>query len=111
MTIEQQQDTEQPAIETAWHVYQYRFGTRDADHFRRAYLGHYPSRAAFGEELALRLGAAERLARLPEWLRAYLRIDGEAVLRDFEQAGHFWVHELPDGQGAYVFDAAEAPDP
>jgi hypothetical protein len=96
--------------QAAWSAFQYWTGRRDDAHFRRAYLGHYPDRAAFGQELARQLGAEARLARLPDWLRAYLRIDGEALLHDFEQAGHFWVYELPDSGGAFVFDAYERPD-
>lgn len=98
-------------LATAWHAFQYWTGSRDEHHFRHSYLGHYADRAAFGEELLARLGADARLARLPDWLRAYLRFDGAAVLRDFEAAGHFWVYDAPDGGGAYVFDAGDLPAP
>ena len=48
---------------------------------------------------------------LPDWLRAYLRFDGEAVLRDFEAAGDFWVYDAPQGDGCFVFDPYERPAP
>lgn len=54
-------------------------------------------------------GRRYRLARLPDWLRAYVRIDGEAVVRDFESAGHFHVYDAPEGGGTFVFDAYEWP--
>lgn len=96
---------ERGQLETAWHAFEYWTGSRDEARFRRSYLGHYASRAAFGVELAERLGIGARLARLPEWTRAYLRVDGDAVARDFEAAGHFWIYDLPEGGGAVVFDA------
>jgi hypothetical protein len=71
--------------------------------FREAYFGHYSDRAAFGQELA-GLGADGRLQRLPDWLRAYVRLDGAAVVADFEAAGHFYVYDAPEGGGTYVFD-------
>ncbi len=97
-------------IDTAWHAYQYWTGTTDEAAFRRSYLGHYASRDAFGQELLARLGADSRLQRLPDWLRGYLRFDGEAVLHDFESAGHFWVYEAPGDEGCFVFDAYERPE-
>jgi len=86
----------------AWQVFQYWTGTRDAVHFRGAYVGHYEDRAAFGRNLVTLLGAPEYLARLPVWLQDYLCVDGEAVITDFEAAGHYYVHDAPDG-GCYVF--------
>lgn len=100
---------EQEIIQAAWDVFQYWTGSRDEDYFRRAYLGCYDSREAFGVELAERLGIGARLARLPEWTRAYLRIDGAAVARDFEASGHFHLIEAPGEQGTFVFDAYEEP--
>lgn len=98
------------AIETAWHVFELWTGSRDEDCFRRSYLGHYPSRDAFGHELLIRLGADGRIRRLPDWLQGYVRFDGEAVVHDFEQAGHFFVFDAPEAGGTYVFDAYERPD-
>ncbi len=95
----------------AWQAYQLWTGTTDETGFRRSYLGHYASRDAFGQELIHRLGADSRLLHLPDWLRAYLRFDGEAVLRDFEAAGDFWVYDAPQGEGCFVFDPYERPAP
>ena len=57
-----------------------------------------------------RLGAESRIARLPDWLRGYIRFDGAAVVRDFEAAGHFHIVDAPDNGGAFVFDAYERPN-
>lgn len=107
METEQLDGHEHAVADMAWHAYQLWTGTTDETGFRRTYLGHYPSRDAFGQELVTRLGARNRLQQLPDWLRAYLRFDGEAVLRDFEAAGDFWVYDAPDGQGCFVFDPHE----
>jgi hypothetical protein len=95
-------------METAWQAFQYWTGTRDADYFQRSYLGHYADREAFGQELLGRLGAEARLARLPAWLRGYLRFDGAAVVADFEAVGQFHIVDTPAG-GSFVFDAYEQP--
>ncbi len=101
------QQEAQAELETAWHAFELWTGSRDEDRFRQNYLGHYADRAAFGTELLSQVGADRRLYRLPDWLRAYIRLDGEAVVADFEAAGHFWVFDAPDGSGAYVFDVYE----
>jgi antirestriction protein len=104
MSIETQQRQQREELQTAWNAFQSWTGTQDERRFREAYLGHYADRGAFGEELLARLGADGRLEKLPDWLRAYIRFDGEAVVRDFESAGHFYVFEAPEGGGAFVFD-------
>ncbi len=101
---------EQDELAVAWDVFQLWTGGRDADLFRRSYLGHYESRDHFGQELLARLGADGRIQRLPDWLQAYVRFDGEAVVRDFEQAGHFYIYDAPRQAGTFVFDAYERPD-
>jgi hypothetical protein len=88
---------EQDHLADAWDVFQLWTGGRGADLFRRSYLGHYASRDAFGQEL-------------PNWLQAYVRFDGEAVVRDFEAAGHFYIYDAPRQAGTFVFDAYERPD-
>lgn len=98
------------SMETAWHVFELWTGTRDETSFRRSYLGHYPNRDAFGQELLSRLGADGRISRLPAWLQAYIKFDGEAVVRDFEQAGHFFIYDAPEAAGTFVFDAYEQPE-
>src|SRR3712207_4407903 len=97
-------------IDTAWQAYQFWTGTTDEAAFRRSYLGHYQSREAFGQELLAQLGADSRIQRLPDWLQAYVRFDGEAVLRDFEAAGHFYIYDAPRQAGTFVFDAYERPE-
>ncbi len=101
---------EQDRLAAAWDVFQLWTGGRDADCFRRSYLGHYARRDAFGQELLARLGADGRLQRLPDWLQAYVRFDGEAVVRDFEAAGHFYIYDAPRQAGTFVFDAYERPE-
>ncbi len=108
MSHERQQ--EQQTIDTAWTVFQLWSGCRDEEFFRRSYLGHYANRDAFGQELLARLGADGRIQRLPDWLQAYIRFDGEAVVCDFEQAGHFHVFDAPGDTGTFVFDAYERPN-
>ena len=102
----QEQMSEPPAAEVAaaWDVFQYWTGSRDNHRFHAAYLGHYPDRGAFGQELLARLGADSRLQKLPDWLQAYVRLDGEAVVADFERAGHFYIFDAPNDGGTYVFD-------
>lgn len=109
METEQQLTPEQRLLETAWEAYRYWTGRDDEAGFRASYLGHYASRDAFGQELFATLGATTRLQRLPNWLQAYLRIDGTAVLRDFERDGQFWVYDMPNDGGCHVFDPYERP--
>lgn len=98
-------EVDSEALEQAWQAYQLWTGERDVADFRATYLGSFENRAAYGEQLLMQLGAYERLARVPQWMRHYLRFDGEAVLRDFEAAGHFWVWPGGDSAGAcHVFD-------
>lgn len=92
------------AVAVAWDVFQVWTGTRDEARFRQSYLGHYPDRAAFGRQLLTNLGAYSRLQPLPDWLRAYIRFDEEAVLADFERAGYFYIFDAPNGGGTHVFD-------
>ncbi len=65
-----------------------------------ALQGDFAAHAAMLSEL----GADRRLQRLPDWLRAYVRLDGAAVVADFEQAGHYHIVDAPDNGGTYVFD-------
>src|SRR4051794_24691906 len=68
METEQLSENEHPVLDTAWQAYQLWTGTTDETGFRRSYLGHYPSRDAFGQELIHRLGADSRLLQLPDWM-------------------------------------------
>jgi hypothetical protein len=101
---EQTDDQAAAETRTAWDVFQYWTGSQDVDRFRQAYLGHYPDRQAFGVELLAGLGTDRRLQKLPDWVRAYVLLDGAAVVADFERAGHFYIYNAPNGSGTYVFD-------
>ena len=103
MTAEQ----EQLAVDEsrfAWQAFQLWTGSQDVDRFRDAYIGRYPDRETFGQELLSSMGAEGRLNKLPQWLRSYVRLDGAAIVADFERAGHYYVYEAPEDGGAYVFD-------
>lgn len=88
----------------AWDVFQSWTGSQDVDRFHAAYVGRYENREAFGQELIADLGAHSPVQKLPEWLQAYIRFDGVAVVADFERAGHFYVYDAPYDGGTYVFD-------
>jgi len=110
MSIEESTTQEQEIRRAAWDAFQYWSGSRDQNHFRRSYLGHYADRDTFGRELLAKFGADARIYRLPDWLRSYVRLDGEAVARDFERAGYFHIVDAPSSGGTFVFDAHERPD-
>ncbi len=88
----------------AWDIFQYWTASRDRERFRQAYLGHYASREAFGQVLLAEYGAGECLSQLPSWLRTYIRVDGSALVADFERAGHYYVYDAPHNHGTFVFD-------
>src|SRR3954453_20075773 len=88
----------------AWDIFMYWTGTEDEARFAASYVGRYADRNAFGQELFHQLGVDARIQRLPEWLRAYIKLDGTAVVDDFERAGHFFVYDAPHGEGTFVFD-------
>lgn len=97
---------EQAAAEerVAWQAFQFLYGSRGAAAFRASFRGRFANRDAFGQELLRGLGADARLFGLPPWLRAYIRLDGAAVVADFEAAGHFQVFDAPEDGGSYVFE-------
>lgn len=105
MSSEAEQRHDDETTTTAWEVFQHWTGSRDAARFRASYQGRWDDREAYGQHLAQGLGADARLQRLPEWLRAYLRFDGTAVVADFERSGHIYVFDAPENGGTYVFDA------
>lgn len=94
---------------TAWQIYRDWLGRDDREHFRQVYLGHYESRAAFGQHLLEDLYAASKgLAHLPSTLRPYIKLDGDLVVHHWETAGHFIVvpdQATEDSPGVLVFDA------
>jgi len=66
--------TEQTRLdEQAWQVFRYHSASSDRRQFEATYVGHYATRAAFGETL-LRdtYGADARLHQLPRWLQGYV---------------------------------------
>ncbi len=105
MEHEQTETRERDETAYAWDVFQSWTGSQDVKRFRAAYLGHYKDRDAFGQELLTGFGVQGRVKKLPEWLQAYIRFDGAAVVADFEQAGHFYVYDAPYDGGTYVFDS------
>lgn len=71
--------------------------------FEQAHQGHWSSMAAYGEELLEDLGVdLDRMADLPEQLRAYLTFDVDGWVRDMEIGGEIYAAESGDG-GVYVF--------
>lgn len=101
------EDNQPPRRARDW--YRFLTGSTDPEAFRMSYLGHYPSRSAFGEHLLEETYAAsERLQKVPSTLRAYVRLDAEQVVSDWERAGHFLLCAVDEAQsdlGVYVFDA------
>lgn len=72
--------------------------------FADAYRGHYESPTAYAEELADDLALPAELAKLPEALQSYVRIDTDALARDLQMSGDIDV--VPDpAWGVWVFDA------
>jgi hypothetical protein len=65
----------------------------------RQYLGHFESLEAFAEQFAVESGLLDRLQ--PPWLRAWLRLDREALARDL--AFRLIVVRDPNG-GVHIFD-------
>src|SRR3954470_3594076 len=88
----------------ARNIFQLWTGSDDVARFEGAYVGRYENRDAFGQELLHQLGVDARMQRMPESLRAYVRLDRSAVVADFEAAGHFYVYDAPYGEGTFVFD-------
>ncbi len=76
----------------------------DEQTLRAGFIGRWASREAFGLSLLEDSSAAARLARLPGWLRPYVRLDGDAFAAEHERAGLFVIR--PVTTGVCVFDAA-----
>lgn len=71
---------------------------------RAGFIGRWASRGAFGLALLEDSSASQRLARLPDWLRPHVRLDGDSFAAEHEQAGVFVI--TPVTTGVCVFDAA-----
>jgi antirestriction protein len=76
----------------------------DIDSFHEAYLGHYDSVAEYVERMGDELGYTEELAKLPEHLQSYVRIDYAAIARDVQLSGDVATVDDPHG-GVWIFRA------
>jgi hypothetical protein len=104
MTGEHIDNLERDHRAVAWDIFRYFTPDEDEARFTAMYVGHFDSRAAFGEALLRETyDADERLKTLPRWLQGYVRLDGNAVASDFERAGHYHLIAGPDAS-IYVFD-------
>jgi antirestriction protein len=74
----------------------------DIDSFHEAYLGHYDSVQEYVEQMADDLGYDEELAKLPEHLQSYARIDYAAIARDMQLSGDIATVNDPQG-GVWIF--------
>jgi antirestriction protein len=73
--------------------------------FEDDYLGHYASAADYATQMVEDLGYDELLAHaVPDSLRAYVRIDTDALARDLELSGDLHVLRADDG-GVWLFAA------
>jgi hypothetical protein len=71
---------------------------------RAAYLGVWPTREDLGQQLLAEIHARERVEEaVPRWLADYVRLDGEAFIRDAERSGVYVISEN-DSSGISVFD-------
>lgn len=73
------------------------------DDFTDVYIGHYASLQAYAEQLADDLGYTQELARLPEAIQPYVRIDTAAMASDLELSSQIYVAPDPNG-GVWLFD-------
>lgn len=74
----------------------------DLDSFHEAYLGHYDSVEAYVEQLADDLGYTDELAKLPDHLQPYVRLDTAALARDMQLSGDIATVNDPSG-GLWLF--------
>lgn len=74
----------------------------DVESFRDSFIGHYNSVLDYVEHMAEELGYGDELAKLPEYLRNYVRIEYSALARDMHLAGDIATVEDPDG-GLWIF--------
>jgi antirestriction protein len=74
----------------------------DIDSFHEAYLGHYESITDYVEHMADDVGYTEELAKLPEHLQAYTRVDYAAIARDMQLSGEIATVDDPHG-GMWIF--------
>lgn len=87
----------------AWASYQDSLSTLLPEGFEQAYRGRWESVEAYAADLLEELGAAELLARIPDWLTPYVRLDSGGFARDLELGGD--IVAIKGEGGVYVFDA------
>lgn len=88
---------------SAWaYVFDGMPASLDIDSFHEAYLGHYDSVADYVEQMADDLGYTEELAKIPEHLQPYVRIDFEAIARDMHLSGDIATAATALG-GVWIF--------
>lgn len=73
------------------------------DDFGRAYLGHYNSLETYAFQIADDLGYNTEVAKLPDSMQAYVKVDTAAMARDLELSGGVYVAPDPNG-GVWLFD-------
>ena len=74
-----------------------------ADRFERHYRGTWESILAYVDDLLSDLGAEQYLQDVPDWLRPYVRIDRDGLVRDLQLGGDIYVSDVEGGVA--VFDA------
>jgi antirestriction protein len=88
---------------SAWaYVHDGESASFDIDSFQEAYLGHYDSVTGYVEQMADELGYTEELAKLPEHLQDYVRLDFAAIARDMHLSGEIATVDDPNG-GLWIF--------
>jgi antirestriction protein len=73
------------------------------DDFTNAYLGHYNSLETYAYQIADDFGYNAEIAKLPESMQAYVKVDTAAMARDLELFGDVYVAPDPSG-GVWLFD-------
>jgi antirestriction protein len=73
------------------------------DDFAQAYLGHYNSLETYAFQIADDFGYNAEIAKLPESMQAYVKVDTAAMARDLELSGGVYVAPDPNG-GVWLFD-------
>jgi antirestriction protein len=73
------------------------------DDFERAYLGHYNSLETYAFQIADDFGYNAEIAKLPESMQSYVKVDTAAMARDLELSGGVYVAPDPNG-GVWLFD-------
>jgi antirestriction protein len=73
------------------------------DDFTNAYLGHYNSLETYACQIADDFGYNAEIAKLPESMQSYVKVDTAAMARDMELSSDVYVAPDPSG-GVWLFD-------